>query len=39
MIETNSPQDRKFTGETLNPQFTQFDSSEENLHYHGVMDI
>jgi rhodanese-related sulfurtransferase len=43
MMETNSPQDRKLDGETVSSEksskFVQFESSEENLHYHGVMDI
>lgn len=38
MIETNSPQNRKFEGGDMG-QFVQFESKEENLHYHGVMDI
>ena len=39
MIETNSPLDRKLDGENMSSQFVQFESSEENLHYQGVMDI
>jgi len=42
MMETKSPQNRKLdgelSGEAMN-QFVQFESKEENLHYHGVMDI
>lgn len=38
MIETKSPQNRKLEGEAMN-QPVQFESKEENLHYHGVMDI
>ena len=39
MIESQSPQDRKFNGEPVTAQFIQFESSEENLHYDGVLDI
>lgn len=38
MIESNSPQNRKFEGEST-PQFVQFETAEESLHYDGVLDI
>ncbi len=39
MIETKSPQDRKLEGETMNANFVQFETKEDNLHYEGVSDI
>lgn len=38
MIESKSPQNRRLEGEDMS-QFVQFETSEENLHYHGVSDI
>lgn len=38
MIETNSPQNRKFEGDHMNPS-VQFETREENLYYPGVLDI
>lgn len=39
MIETKSPQDRKLEGESMSGNFVQFETKEENLYYHGVLDI
>jgi hydroxyacylglutathione hydrolase len=38
MIESNSPQNRKFEGEAMT-QAMQFETREDNLHYEGVMDL
>lgn len=38
MIDTNTPQDRKLEGDSMN-KYVQFETKEENLHYHGVFDI
>ncbi len=38
MIESNSPENRKLQGE-ITSQFVQFETSEDNLYYEGVLDI
>jgi hydroxyacylglutathione hydrolase len=39
MIETKSPKDRKFEGDSMPGKFVQFETKEENLYYPGVQDI